>query len=46
MELPEGFQEMEERNKEEIYPYEERPEIVLEDLQEDVQITVQFLRKS
>ncbi|MDE6903578.1 MAG: hypothetical protein K2P76_01290 [Lachnospiraceae bacterium] len=45
MELPEGFQEMEERNKEEIYPYEERPEIILEDFQEDVQITVQFFEK-
>lgn len=45
MELPEGFLEMDEESREEIYPYAERPEIILEDVSENAQITLQFFEK-
>lgn len=45
MELPEGFEEMTEESREENYPYADRPEIILEDVSEDAQITLQFLEK-
>ncbi len=45
MELPEEFLEMTEENREENYPYADRPEIILEDILEDAQITVQFFEK-
>lgn len=46
MELPEGVEEMEDQRKEEIYPYEERPEIILEDIREDIQFTLQYFDKT
>lgn len=45
VELPEGFEEMAEEGREENYPYADRPEIILEDVSEDAQITLQFLEK-
>lgn len=45
VELPEGFEEMAEESREENYPYADRPDIILEDVSEDVQITLQFLEK-
>lgn len=45
VELPEGFEEMSEESREENYPYTDRPEIILEDISEDAQITLQFLEK-
>ena len=45
LELPQGFQEMTPERRSEFYPYENRPEIILEDMESEVQITLQFLDK-
>ena len=42
MELPEDFQEMPQERKEEYYPYENRPETILENTGGTVQLTLQF----
>lgn len=46
MELPEGFHEMTRERKSEFYPYENRPENILEDMESQTQITLQFLNKA
>ncbi len=43
MELPSGFGEMEEERKAFFFPYEKRPEMIMEDRDEDVRLTLQFL---
>ncbi|MBD5547930.1 MAG: hypothetical protein HDQ97_11110 [Lachnospiraceae bacterium] len=45
LELPEGFAEIDEEKKEENYPLSDRPEIILEDEQGEVQLTLQFFYK-
>ena len=45
MELPEGFTDMGERRREEFFPLEGRPEIILEHEREDVQVTLQILNR-
>lgn len=45
LELPEGFHEMEKERREGNYPLFERPEIILEDEEEKVQLTLQFFDK-
>ncbi len=45
MELPCGFAEMEEERKASYYPYEKRPDIILENMDEDVRITLQLLER-
>ena len=42
MELPEDFQEMPKERREEYYPYENRPETILENRGGTVQFTLQF----
>lgn len=45
LELPEGFADMEEEKKKANYPYEGRPEIILEDEGTNTHITLQFMNK-
>ena len=45
IELPEGFEEMDEERKEENYPLSGRPEMIVEDGEGKVQITFQFFQK-
>lgn len=45
IELPESVSDMQEEKKESNYPYKDRPEIILEDEDSDMQITIQFLEK-
>lgn len=40
MELPSGFAEMEEERKAAYFPYGKRPEIMMEDREEDVRLTL------
>ena len=42
MELPEGFTNMEENRRDEYFPLEGRPEIILEHGEEDAQMTLQI----
>lgn len=42
LEIPEGFVDMEEHRKEENYPSSDRPKIILEHGEEEVQITLQL----
>ena len=44
--LPEGFSEMSEEKREESYPLSNRPQIILEDEQRKVQITIHFFHKT
>lgn len=45
LELPEGMEKMPAERQEKYYPYEGRPEIILEHMECDVQITFQMLEK-
>ncbi len=45
LELPEGFVQVEDGKKEESYPSSDRPEIILENKQGGVQITLTFFQK-
>ena len=43
MELPSGMTEMEEERKAFYFPYEKRPGIIMEDREQEVRLTLQFL---
>lgn len=45
LELLEGFHDLSGEKREEHYPFDDRPEIILEDTANDVQLTLQFLDK-
>lgn len=45
LELPEGFAQLEDEKREECYPSSDRPEIILENEQGSVQLTLHFLKK-
>lgn len=45
LELPEGFAQLEEEKREESYPSSDRPEIIMENVQGRVQLTLKFFQK-